>query len=296
MSNYEISDNLFEEWLSHCHQNFPSLLLERDVDSHKGSFGTVGIIGSCHGMSGAIVLAGTAALLNGCGKLWLGFCQEQLPVPYISDRPELMLTTAYELLQRQDITHWAAGCGMGTSTPSYEVLKALLLQETQKPLLLDADALNLLSVHPELAELLSARLIPAILTPHPAEAARLLDCSTAEIQAGRAEAALDISDKYFCRVVLKGHQTIIATPDEELVVNQSGNPGLATAGSGDVLSGMIISLLAQGLSADEAVTGGVWLHGAAADLLVLNQIGPIGLCSSELAAAARFLRNVLVAA
>lgn len=296
MNHYEISDNLLEEWLSHCHQNFPSLLLERALDSHKGSFGTVGIIGSSQGMSGAIVLAGTAALLNGCGKLWLGFCQDQLPVPYINDRPELMLTTAHNLLQRKDITHWTAGCGMGTSTPSYEILKTLLQQEVQKPLLLDADALNLLSIHPELTELLLARAIPSILTPHPAEAARLLNCSTAEVQAGRAEAALDISDKYFCQVVLKGHQTIIASPDEELVINQSGNPGLATAGSGDVLSGMIISLLAQGLSADEAVAGGVWLHGAAADLLTLNQIGPIGLCSGELASAARFLRNALIAA
>lgn len=296
MANYEISDNLLEEWLDHCHQNFPSLLLERDLDSHKGSFGTVGIIGSSYGMSGAIVLAGSAALLNGCGKLWLGFCQDQLPMPYIYDRPELMLSTAHELLKRDDITHWAAGCGMGTSRSSYEVLQALLQQDTQKPLLLDADALNLLSIHPELTELLSARLIPAILTPHPAEAARLLDCSTAEVQADRKEAALELSDKYFCQVVLKGHQSIITTPDEELIINQSGNPGLATAGSGDVLSGMIVSLLAQGIAADEAVAGGVWLHGAAADLLALNQIGPIGLCSGELADAARFLRNVLIAA
>lgn len=296
MNNYEISDNLLEEWLAHCHQNFPSLLLERALDSHKGSFGTVGIIGSSHGMSGAIVLAGNAALLNGCGRLWLGFCQDQLPLPYISDRPELMLATANDLLERKEITHWAAGCGMGTSGAAYETLQLLLRQQTQKPLLLDADALNLLSIYPELVDLLTARLIPAILTPHPAEAARLLECSTAEVQADREEAALELSEKYFSRVVLKGHQSIIAAPDEALIINQSGNPGLATAGSGDVLSGMIISLLAQGLAADEAVASGVWLHGAAADLLALNQIGPIGLCSGELANAARFLRNVLVAA
>ena len=296
MKNYEISDNLLEEWLAHCHQNFPSLLLERALDSHKGSFGTVGIIGSSNGMSGAIVLAGTAALLNGCGKLWLGFCQDKLPLPYIIDRPELMLATADKLLERKDITHWAAGCGMGTSESAYHILQSLLQQTAQKPLLLDADALNLLAIYPELAELLTARLIPAILTPHPAEAARLLECSTAEVQADRDEAALELSEKYFSRVVLKGFQTIITAPDEELIINQSGNPGLATAGSGDVLSGMIISLLAQGIAADEAVAGGVWLHGAAADLLTLNQIGPVGLCSGELADAARFLRNVLVAA
>ena len=139
-------------------------------------------------------------------------------------------------------------------------------------------------------------MIPAILTPHPSEAARLLGYSTEEIQANREEAALELSEKYFSRIVLKGHQSVIAAPDEELIINQSGNPGLATAGSGDVLSGMIISLLAQGLAADEAVAGGVWLHGAAADLLALNQIGPIGLCSGEIAEAARFLRNLLVAA
>ena len=296
MTIYELSDNLLEEWLTHCHQNFPGLLLERTLDSHKGSFGTVGIIGSTEGMSGAIVLAGTAALVNGCGKLWLGFCQDKLPLPFISERPELMLATADVLLKRKDITHWAVGCGMGTDQAAYDVLVTLLQVAKHQPLLLDADALNLLSLYPELSEHLSARLIPAILTPHPAEAARLLACSTDEIQANREEAALDLAEKYFSRVVLKGHQSIIAAPDEALIINQSGNPGLATAGSGDVLSGMISSLLAQGIAADEAIAGAVWLHGAAADLLALNQIGPIGLCSGEIATAARFLRNVLIAA
>ena len=296
MTNYDLSDNLIEEWLSHCQQNFPGLLQERALNSHKGSFGTVGIIGSSSGMSGAIVLAGTAALLSGCGKLWLGFCQDTLPLPYISDRPELMLASADDLLKRNDITHWAVGCGMGTEQSAYDALLTLLQQTTQKNLLLDADALNLLSIYPELVDQLSARLIPAILTPHPAEAARLLACSTEEVQANRKEAALELSEKYLSRVVLKGHQSIIAAPDEPLIINQSGNPGLATAGSGDVLSGMIISLLAQSLATDEAVAGAVWLHGAAADLLALNQIGPIGLCSGEIAEAARFLRNMLVAA
>lgn len=294
MANFEASENLIEEWLAHCQRNFPGLLQERALESHKGSFGTVGIIGSCHGMSGAIVLAGSAALLSGCGKLWLGFCQDTPPLPYIVDRPELMLSTAEELLKRQDISHWAIGCGMGQAKKEYETLRILLQQEGHKPLLLDADALNILSQQPELIDYLAARLIPVILTPHPAEAARLLGYSTEEVMANREEAALELSEKYFCRVVLKGHQTVIAAPDEDLVINPSGNPGLATAGSGDVLSGMIISLLAQGLAADEAVAGGVWLHGAAADLLVLNQVGPIGLCSGEIAEAARFLRNLLI--
>lgn len=296
MITYDVSDNMIEEWLNHCHQNFPELLQERALDSHKGTFGTVGIIGSCHGMSGAIVLAGTAALVNGCGKVWLGFCQDALPLAYISERPELMLSTADDLLERQDITHWAVGCGMGTGQSAHDILVRLLQQETQKPLLLDADALNMLSKSPELIDSLAARTIPAILTPHPLEAARLLDCSAQEVQADREEAALELSEKYACRVVLKGHQSIIAAPDEDIIINQSGNPGLSTAGSGDVLSGMIISLLAQGLNTDEAVAGGVWLHGAAADLLALNQIGPIGLCSGEIVVAARFLRNRLVAA
>ena len=296
MITFEVSDNLTEEWLDHCRQYFPRLLQERALDSHKGSFGTVGIIGSCRGMSGAIVLAGTAALFTGCGKLYLGFCQDQLPVPYIFERAELMLDTANNLLDKKDITHWAVGCGMGQSRAAYDVLLNLLQHETQKPLLIDADALNILSQHPELIDHLAARLIPAILTPHPSEAARLLGYSTEEVQANREEAAQELSEKYFSRIVLKGHQSVIAAPDEELVINQSGNPGLATAGSGDVLSGMIVSLLAQGLPADEAVAGGVWLHGAAADLLTINQIGPIGLCSGEIAEAARFLRNLLVAA
>lgn len=294
MASFELSDNLIEEWLVHCQQNFPGLLQERGLESHKGSFGTVGIIGGCQGMSGAIVLAGTAALINGCGKLWLGFCQDHAPLPYIPERPELMLSSAERLLQRNDISHWAVGCGMGQSEAAYSILSTLLQKTADTPLLLDADALNLLSQHPELADYLTARLLPAVITPHPAEAARLLDCSTEEVMADRQEAALELSEKYFCRVVLKGHQSLIAAPDEDLLINQSGNPGLATAGSGDVLSGMIISLLAQGLAPDEAVAGGVWLHGAAADLLVLNQVGPIGLCSGEIAEAARYLRNLLI--
>lgn len=294
--NFELSDNLLEEWLAHCQQHFPSLLQERALDSHKGSFGTVGLIGGAEGMTGALVLAGAAALKNGCGKVWLGFAQAQSPVAYVTDRPELMLTTATQLLQRDDITHWAIGCGMGTSDEAYTVLDEALSTSHDKPLVLDADALNLVSAHPELIEHLHERLFPAVLTPHPKEAARLLDWNTYEVQAAREEAALELADKYQSRIVLKGHQSIIAAPDEAPIINNSGNPGLATAGSGDVLTGMIISLLAQGLPADEAVAAAVWLHGAAADLLVLSQIGPIGLCSAELSEAARFLRNVLIAA
>lgn len=133
-----------------------------------------------------------------------------------------------------------------------------------------------------------------ILTPHPSEAARLLHCETSDIQADRAGAAREIVERYQAWVVLKGHQTLIASPSGLLISNQTGNPGLASGGTGDVLAGMIGALLAQSIPIEQAVSGAVWLHGAAADYLVSQGIGPIGMCATEVIEAARTLRNQLI--
>lgn len=143
--------------------------------------------------------------------------------------PELMLTTATQLLQQDDITHWAIGCGIGTSEEAYTVLDQTLSLSHDKPLVLDADALNLVSAHPELIERLHERLFPAMLTPHPKEAARLLDWNTYEVQAAREEAALRARRQIPKPHRSQGHQSIIAAPDEAPIINNSGNPGLATA-------------------------------------------------------------------
>lgn len=277
--------------LQSVRQRFPRLVRPRAADSHKGSYGTVAVIGGSEGMSGAGVLAAVAALKGGAGKVWLGFAQEQLPLPYLPAHPEIMLATAAALLQRQDAGVYAVGCGLGQGEAGQSLLRAAVAKAAagNTPLLLDADALNLLAVAPQA--------LPAntILTPHPLEAARLLGCSAAEVQQNRRRAAMTLAERYGCHIVLKGHASLVANPQGRIEENESGNAGLATAGSGDVLSGLIAALLAQGLPPYEAAAAGVWLHGAAAELLAAQGCGPIGLTAGELPDAVRAVRNFVVA-
>lgn len=215
-------------------------------------------------------------------------------MPLIPDRPEIMLSTAIQLQQRDDISAWVCGCGLGLQENTYQVLQQQLAFPQPKPLLLDADALTLLAHYPELAQ--AARHYPQlIITPHPSEAARLLHTTTSQIQADRLNAVKQLAGQFQAIAILKGHQTLIATPDGNIYQNQSGNAGLATAGSGDVLCGMIGALLAQGIAPYEAAQCGVWLHGAAADVLKTLYVGEIGMLSGEIALAARWLRNRLLA-
>lgn len=272
-------------------RKFSFLFQPRHPESHKGTYGTLAIVGGSIGMSGAVILAATAALYNGCGKVWAGFNQPALPLPVIPERPEIMLATAKKLCGRNDINTWVVGCGLGLDETSAELVK-YFLAETAVPLLLDADALTLLSRHPDWKK--HPNRTDLILTPHPAEAARLLGCTTAEIQADRYTAVLDIARKYDACVVLKGCNSLVYRDGEEIYTNTSGNPGLATAGSGDVLSGIIGSLCAQGFNAYQAACAGVWLHGAAADILRDSEIGEIGMLAGEIPAAARWLRNRLI--
>lgn len=270
---------------------FPELFTPRPRDSYKGTFGTLGIIGGSSGMSGAVILAATAAIYSGCGKVWAGFNQTALPMPIIPNRPEIMLACANELLHRDDISAWVAGCGLGLSTIAAEILKHTIAHAHHTPLLLDADAITLLAHHEELSHL--AKVHPhLILTPHPTEAARLLHSDTATVQANRDKAVRQLAQNYHATVVLKGQYSLVcAHPDTDTIYrNESGNPGLSTAGSGDVLSGIIGSLLAQGISTWQAVCGGVWLHGAAADYLA-SQHGEKGMLAGELPEAARYIRN-----
>ncbi|WP_373566649.1 NAD(P)H-hydrate dehydratase [Neisseria dentiae] len=270
---------------------FPQLFVPRTAESHKGTHGTLAVIGGAAGMSGAVILAAVAAIYNGCGKVWAGFNQSALPLPVIPERPEIMLSTAPELQKRGDISAWVLGCGLDLCANALAVLHTQLQLADGNPLLLDADALTLLARHPEAAAQAGKR-GNLILTPHPAEAARLLGTSTADVQANREQAAVRISRLFNAYTVLKGRHTLVCAPDGSLLhTNRSGNPGLAAAGSGDVLSGIIGSLLAQGTTPEQAVCGGVWLHGAAADVLKDSETGETGMLSGELAPAARWLRN-----
>jgi len=159
---------------------------------------------------------------------------------------------------------------------------------------LDADALNLLARQPQLQAQVAQRQHAVLMTPHPLEAARLLGVSTSDIQADRIAAARTLASRFNAVVVLKGAGSIIARADGAVVVNSTGNPALATAGSGDVLSGVCGALLAQGWPQWEAALAAVWLHGRAADQLVAQGIGPIGLTAGELIPEVRSLLNQLL--
>lgn len=265
------------------------LFAPRDSNSHKGSFGCAAILGGAPGMTGAALLAARAALKTGAGKVLVGLAQTPSPIAYDSTCPELMVHTAEALLTHAvPINAWAAGCGLGTSPQALLWLRQLFTHRQGVPLVLDADGLNALAWG-DITPTWGAGDI--ILTPHPAEAARLLNVETQHIQADRVAAAQAIASQYKAWVVLKGAGSIVCAPDLSWQSNPTGNPGLATAGSGDVLSGIMASLLAQGMATRTAVPAAVWLHGAAADLLVKQGVGPIGLTASELANAARAIRN-----
>ncbi|MDB5775850.1 MAG: NAD(P)H-hydrate dehydratase [Herbaspirillum sp.] len=270
---------------------FAAGLQPRAQNSHKGSFGDVGIVGGADGMAGAVILAARAAACAGAGRVYAGFLG-QAPA-YDPPHPELMCRRADAIdLSRSTL---ALGPGLGNSRDAHDLLSHAL--HAPGHLVLDADALNLLAAEPGLRQKLISRRRPAatLLTPHPLEAARLLDVTAAAVQADRLQAARRLADRFQAIVVLKGSGTVIARPDGLVAINPTGNPALATAGSGDVLSGVCAALLAQHWEPWQAALGAVWLHGAAADALVTQGIGPIGMHADELTVAIRRVLNDLIA-
>ncbi len=263
-------------------------LKPRPRNSHKGLFGNVGILGGAMGMVGAALLAGSAALKLGAGRTYVALLAENAPLVDPS-QPELMLRSPEELLEFDNLECLAVGPGLGQSNDAQHFLAAAL--KIKLPLVLDADALNLIGSEARLQQLLKKRSAPTILTPHPAEAGRLLKNGTEEIQRDRLAAALEIAKRNRCHVVLKGAGSICALPDGSWYINSSGNPGMASAGMGDVLTGIIAALIAQGLNPGDAMLLAVYLHGAAADDLVARGVGPAGLTASEVTDAARNLLN-----
>jgi hydroxyethylthiazole kinase-like uncharacterized protein yjeF len=265
-----------------------STLPPRPRNSHKGLFGDVGIVGGAEGMVGAALLAGRAALKIGAGRVYCGLLASDAPRVDVA-QPELMLRHPEFSLEPGHASALVVGPGLGTSPKAADLVQHAL--ETTLPVLLDADALNLVAHSPELRFTLAARGAPTVLTPHPAEAARLLGKSTADVQADRVAAAGAIASCFHGACVLKGAGSLCAFPDGTWYVNPSGNPGMAAAGMGDVLSGLIGGLLAQGADLRAATLCGVYLHGAAADLRVAQGIGPAGLTATEVTDAARGLFN-----
>jgi len=263
------------------------LLPPRTRNSHKGTYGSAGIIGGAQGMVGAALLAARATQKCGAGRVYAGLLADAPPVDLL--QPELMLRPADAVLRLDHLSALAIGPGLGDSPDAAEYLDWAL--EGNVPLVLDADALNQIAATADLKNKLKQRVMPSILTPHPAEAARLLACTTDEVQQDRVAAALRLARECRAGVALKGAGSICAWPDGHWSINTSGNPGMAAAGMGDVLTGIITALLAQGVDERHALTAGVYLHGAAADHLVKNGRGPIGLTAGETIDAARSLLN-----
>ncbi|QBE66221.1 NAD(P)H-hydrate dehydratase [Pseudoduganella lutea] len=261
----------------------------RRHNSHKGSYGNVFVLGGAPGMAGAPVLAGRAALQGGAGRVYLCFAGEPLPVD--AGQPELMCRPARDIDFAGGVT--VAGPGLGNGDEAARLLARAVA--SRQPLVLDADALNLLAADPALRGAVASRAAPTLATPHPLEAARMLGKPIDAVQADRLAAARTLATMLNACIVLKGSGTVIAAPDGRVAINPTGNAGLATAGTGDVLAGLAGALLAQGWPGWEATLAAVWLHGIAADMLVAEGTGPIGLTASELIPTMRVELNRLVA-
>ncbi len=239
--------------------DFPKLLKPRARSSHKGSYGNVAVVGGNIGMVGAALLAGRAALHLGAGRVYVD-CIGAPELRVDPLQPELMFRPLGGLTELSACT---VGCGIGNDELAMVTLARALALNV--PLVIDADALNLLAGHDALAAACALRRAPTVLTPHPLEAARLLNIESTKVQANRIGHALELAQRFAALVVLKGAGSILARADGRYAINPTASPARPSAGTGDVLAGMIAALLAQCDEPWQAVQAAVFLHGAAAD-------------------------------
>jgi len=230
-------------------------------------------LGGATGTTGAALLAAVAALKTGAGRVWLACLDESSSIQRV---PEIMTATPEGLLHNNTLTALVVGPGMGTTSKAAALLDLALAAPC--PLVLDADALNLLSEDPAAPERLRLRSALTLITPHPGEAQRLLG----EPITDRVRSALTLAQRYNALVDLKGSDSVIATPQGFWWINPTGNAALSAAGMGDVLSGVIGALLGQGLTPLAALQLAVYAHGAAAERCVARGLGPVGVTASEI--------------
>jgi ADP-dependent NAD(P)H-hydrate dehydratase len=265
------------------------VLPPRPADSNKGNFGRVLVIAGSRGMSGAAILAGSAALRGGAGLVKVAVPHEVLPIVAAANpcyltallpQDELgqvaadALPTVLTLASANDVI--AIGPGLGRS-PAIAELVSSVLARTDRPVVLDADGLNALIGH---TDRLTGRTAPLILTPHPGEFARLVGTDIATVQAQRQEWAMRFAGEHGLVLVLKGHGTVV-TDGQRIYINSTGNAGMATGGTGDVLTGLIAALLGQKLDPFAAAVLGVHIHGLAGDL-ARDDVGEASLVASDL--------------
>ena len=254
-----------------------SILPPRKADGHKGNFGKLLVLGGCVGYTGAPYLAASAAEHSGCGLTYLGVpesiwaieaakCAGTMPFPLPEADGKLCIASLdamQDKLNACDVVALGPGLGRGRET---ERLVHALLRQIKGPLVLDADGLNALQGCTEKLDVRRGRV--TILTPHDGEFAHLSGRTLEELSSkDRAAYSCGFAQAHGCCVVLKGHRTLVALPDGQMLVNTSGCSALSKGGSGDVLTGLIASLLCQGAGAAQAAALGVWLHGRAGELL-----------------------------
>lgn len=265
-----------------------SLLSRRPREAHKGTFGKVLIIGGSKGMTGAAVLAAKAALRSGAGLVRVCIDQEFFPIiqTNVIEATCVPRNLGPSILEEYDSI--VIGPGLGTENEgAFAVAK--VMQNYNGKIVMDADALNIVAENEVNLKKTDGQII---ITPHLGEAARLIDSSVEEIAESREKTATFIARATDTVTVLKGHDTIIALPEKDdeqgepilpqFFVNTTGNPGMATGGSGDVLSGIIGGLLAQGMSREDAAIAGVYIHGLAGDLAA-EELGEYGLIAGDIA-------------
>jgi hydroxyethylthiazole kinase-like uncharacterized protein yjeF len=276
----DIIDKMHTDYYYLIHTDLQNLFIKRRKFSHKGNYGHALLISGSYGMMGAAILAAKACLRSGTGLLTSHVPQSGLPVMQVAV-PESICTVDQSkdcftgFSQLQNYTAVGIGPGIGVSSQTVSAVRDLLAI-CDKPLIIDADALNILARNPQMISLLPEN---SILTPHPKEFDRIAGDSENGFR--RNQRQIEFARKNKVIIVLKGAHTSIATPDGSCYFNSTGNPGMATAGSGDVLTGIILSLLAQGYSSAHAAMLGVFIHGLAGDIAA-GIVGQQALIASEI--------------
>jgi NAD(P)H-hydrate epimerase len=286
LADHIAAEYISREWVS-------SVIPKRPLDANKGSFGKVLVIGGSINYIGAPYLACSGAIRVGAGLVTLATASSLQPIlaskltevtylPLHESRPGIISSEAARLIQQQfdQYNVIVLGCGLGQSQSVIGLVRALLFKLKASPpaLILDADALNILAQIPKWWEHLT---IDAILTPHPGEMARLTRMPIEEIQSDRSGIARKVADQWHKTIVLKGAHTVIAAPGGQFKISPVANPGLASAGTGDVLTGVIAGLIAQGLSLFDAAACGVYLHAEAGEM-VKAKLGDAGMIATDL--------------